>query len=172
MRSMRSSARKIAPNSELELPAIVARCRADPEMLGRLRRIYLQANRAVAGTLAAADGPAVRCLGGGGCCKFDLFGHRLFLTVGELALLTSEPPTNLDAARRRRCPYQLGGRCTAYRRRPLGCRTFFCRDEKKIPLQRVHEHFHGLIRRLHQSRSIPYGYGELPGFIMQLFVDT
>jgi len=169
---MRSSARKIVPNSELELPAIVARCRADPEMLGRLRQIHLQADRAVARTLAAAaDGPAVMCLGGGGCCKFDLFGHRLFLTVGELALLTSEPPADLGPARRGRCPYQLGGRCTAYPRRPLGCRTFFCRNEKKFPLQRVHEHFHGLIRRLHQSRSIPYAYGELPGLVAQLFVD-
>lgn len=169
---MRSRQNATVPRPEPDVLAAVARCQAEAGMLAGLGRIYEEADRAIAALADGSPAAAAACLGGGSCCKFDLFGHRLFLTVGELALLTSDPPADLGPARRGRCPYQLGGRCTAYPRRPLGCRTFFCRNEKKIPLQRVHEHFHGLIRCLHESLSIPYGYGELPGFILQLFVDT
>jgi Fe-S-cluster containining protein len=34
----------------------------------------------------------LQCLAGGNCCRFDLVGHRLYVSAGELALLTLELP--------------------------------------------------------------------------------
>jgi hypothetical protein len=52
---------------------------------------------------AQADRSGARCLGGGACCRFDLVEHRLYLTLGELALLTQPPLPDLAPAARRRC---------------------------------------------------------------------
>jgi Fe-S-cluster containining protein len=169
---MRSAASETRPNREAGLPALVARCQADAAMLAGLEHIYDEVDRAVAALSAEpATAGGLVCLGGGSCCKFDLFDHRLYLTVAELALLVSRPPAAPDRARRGRCPYQLGGRCAAYPRRPLGCRTFFCRSPQKTFLQELHQRFHGSIARLHQSHCIPYAYGELTGLVVQLIID-
>ena len=62
-------------------------------MLARLRQIYDEADGAVAALSAdPVTAGGVVCLGGRGCCKFDLFDHRLYLTVAELALLVTQPP--------------------------------------------------------------------------------
>lgn len=140
-------------------------------MLAGLGRIYEEADRAIAALADGSADAAAVCLGGGSCCKFDLFGHRLYLTVGELALLAMEPPARPGAARLGRCPYQLGGRCAAYPRRALGCRTFFCRGRQRSFLRRLHERLHRRIVSLHQSCCIPYAYGQLPGYLVQLFID-
>jgi Fe-S-cluster containining protein len=164
---MRSSENENGPPVEADLPGLVARCQADAAMLAGLRRIYEE----LEGAMVCLPSGAPVCLGGGSCCRFDLSGHRLYLTVGELALLTLCPPPDLDRARLRRCPYQIGGRCGAYTRRPLGCRTFFCRNPQKFSLQDLHQQFHRAIAELHQSRCTPYAYAELSGTILQLFVD-
>ena len=68
-------------------------------------------------------------MGGGTCCKLNLRDHRLYVSVGELALLTLESPPAPQRAWRCHCLSQVGPECTAYRRRPLGCRVFFCRKK-------------------------------------------
>jgi Fe-S-cluster containining protein len=67
-----------------ELAESVRLCRRE-EFLAALGAIYKEADRRI-----ASGGSA--CLGGGACCKFDLAGHRLYVTAGELALLALEPP--------------------------------------------------------------------------------
>jgi len=149
----------------------VAQCQADEELMAALEELYGQVDR-----VAAAAG--ARCLGGGGCCKFDLAGHQLYATVAEVAFLTRggpphwglNPPLKPDPqrARRGRCPYQLGPRCLAYPRRPLGCRIFFCRARDRPFLEATGEWFHRRIAALHERRCVPYVYAELGQILLQL----
>ncbi|MDY7011835.1 MAG: hypothetical protein SVV80_13960 [Planctomycetota bacterium] len=157
---MKSIVKADRPIPDPDLAGIVARCSAKPAMMEELRRIYENADRDIADTEAV-------CLGGGNCCKFDLFCHRLFLTPVELALLVSSQPPDKDRILRKRCPYQIGPRCSAYHRRALGCRIFFCRAEKQR-FEELYEKYHREIQALHESYCIPYSYGELTTGLMQL----
>src|SRR4051794_36296998 len=56
-----------------------------------------------------------RCERSGRCCRFEEFGHRLFVTTIELAVFVRElefsgasPSTDWDG---RGCPLQIGGLC-------------------------------------------------------------
>ena len=158
---MKYSAKADRPTREPGLADAVARCSAEPTMMEELRRIYADADRAVART-------GTVCLGGGNCCKFDLFDHRLYLTPVELSLLVSSPRNAVRGRSPKRCPYQVGPRCTAYPHRPLGCRIFFCRAEKQ-QFEQMYEQYHREIQDLHESYCIPYSYGELTSGFMQLF---
>jgi len=108
-----------------------------------------------------ANGARAICLGGGACCRFDLFDHRLYVTLGELALLSRTKPKYPSRIELNRCPYQQGPRCTARGNRPLGCRVFFCREQPGAGYNELYEEAHRRIRRLHESFNMPYSYMEL-----------
>lgn len=150
---MKSRISEDGPRPEPDLAAAVVRCRTHATAMAKLQQIYGDVKQA---TVEAG----LKCLGGGACCRFDLSGHRLYLSVLELSLLTTQPPPNPAQARRMRCPYQVGPACAAYPRRPLGCRTFFCRPEAQPLLQSLYERSHRRIRQLHQTYAIPYAYVE------------
>ena len=172
---MRSTPRPRPPSPDPPQPAAVPlahavdRAKAAPEFLDELRRLYESVDEVL-----AAQG--ARCLGGGACCRFDLMGHRLYASTGELAVLTGQPapsaaegPAPLDRSLPPlRCPYQFGPRCSAYRRRPLGCRLFFCRPGRDGQSSRTYERFHRRIRQLHEGFEVPYLYVELTGALGQL----
>jgi len=143
------------------LASMVGRCGANPAFLSDLARVQERIDARIADLQQ-------KCLAGGVCCRFDLTGHRLYLSTGELAILTSEPPPAPGACRKLRCPYQLGSRCMARQRRPLGCRIFFCRIADRASADRIYEQYHHRIRMLHQTHWVPYGYVELTSSIMQL----
>lgn len=134
-------------------PEAVRRCSRDAGFLSGLRDIYRLVDAAVA--LRAAV-----CLQDGICCRFDLVDHRLYLSAGELALLTERPPPRGPSGPGR-CPYQVGSRCAARRRRPLGCRVFFCDPNETEWSHATCERFHREIRALHERRRLPYAYVEL-----------
>ncbi|MFW6062344.1 MAG: hypothetical protein ACOC93_06000 [Planctomycetota bacterium] len=123
-------------------------------VLQQLRRLLGQVDAEV-----ERFGP--RCWGGGTCCKFDLFSHRLYASTAELALLAAQPPVDMTRCAGRRCPYQLGPACTARSARPLGCRTFFCRPDAPQALEALCEQYHVRIRQLHQDFALPYAYAEI-----------
>jgi len=148
-----------------DLAEIVARCRLDARAMRAVGRLYRSVDAAI------ARGGA-RCLGGGMCCKFDLADHRLYVSTLELAYLSRQPPADRSAANRLRCPYQVGPRCMARDNRPLGCRTFFCREIVTNGQPSVYEQFHGRLRLMHQKRCIAYVYVELTGSLRQLFGTT
>ena len=81
-----------------------------PELLA----IYGELDAAV-----AALGPV--CLLSGRCCRFEEFGHTLFVSAPEAALLVADAPAPtrpLDAGAT--CPWQDQlGRCQARDARPL-----------------------------------------------------
>jgi hypothetical protein len=151
---------QLNPQSILSAEALLWRSRTDA--LIQLKEIYQRVDR-----LVAALGPL--CLGGGCCCKFDVAGHRLYLSIPELAILIEQPPPALAQARQLRCPYQIGPRCAARPRRSLGCRVFFCDDRLADGLQNIYEMAHGEIRSLAQNLCLPYSYVELTKSLLQIF---
>jgi Fe-S-cluster containining protein len=159
---MRSAAseNKLIPDDELR--AAVGKCRDHAEFIRRLLEVYRQVDGQV-GQLG------LTCLGGGACCKFDLFDHRLYVSTGELALLVADCPPDGSRLHRRRCPYQDGPSCRQYPNRPLGCRTFFCGKRRQGELNALYERYHAQIRMLHQICCIPYAYGEATALMVQLF---
>ena len=149
-------------SSRVDIARAVDFCRRLPEMMAALEEIY----RRVDADIAAAA-TATTCLGGGACCRFDLAGHRLYVSTAELALLTQQQPWRRGECQRLRCPYQAGPRCTARPLRPLGCRVFFCRCGEGEE-DRAYETYHGLIRQLHDNCGAHYAYLELTEALREL----
>ena len=140
------------------LTGAVDRCRRDEAFLADLAEILRQADAATTSNTCRACGQ---------CCHFEEFGHRLYVSTGELALLTAvEPP---GPCRPGRCPYQVGSRCTARQRRSLGCRVFFCDEAGGETSAELYEKHHGQIRRLHARSRMDYHYVELTAALAQLF---
>jgi Fe-S-cluster containining protein len=104
------------------------------------------------------------CVMSGRCCRFDEYGHRLYVTtielgafMAELADLPQAGPNGTDPGL---CPLQSGKICRVHSIRPMGCRIFFC-DPSSIQWQQdVYEEFHSRLKELHRELSIPYAYVE------------
>lgn len=118
------------------------------------------------------------CTASGRCCRFDEYGHRLYVTTAEIAMFTDALASRTKAqADPRRfslrvlsdnaeanaggCAFQSdAGLCSVHDIRPFGCRIFFCDPAAERWQQDAYEHFHGRIRRLHDELGIPYFYVE------------
>ncbi len=132
-----------------------------PELVKQLTRLYKQIDRCVS---AYPD----ECLTCGRCCRFEEYGHRLYITGLELAWFsqrygsysTGRPgPLITGGTRPERgvCPLLQGVACTVHAIRPMGCRLFNCRvyaDRQSVD----HEMFLRRIRRLHDKEDLPYVY--------------
>ena len=148
----------------------MAAAAANPTLFADLAEIYRLVDQELAAACAAAPA-ALTCLGGGGCCKFDHFNHRLYASSIEVAYLLGpgpQAPPNLARAGANRCPYQVGPRCGAYDRRVLGCRTFFCRDSLGVG-QGIHERNLKAICALYVRHNLPYTYVSVVAAVMQPF---
>ena len=110
---------------------------------------------------AEIDAAGATCDGCGACCDFARAGHRLYVSTGELALLTRQTPPADGARGPLRCPYQLAARCAARASRPLGCRIFFCTPPADSWCEDLYERYHRAIRALHDAHHLPYTYVEL-----------
>ncbi len=140
---------------------------ARPEIDQELRAFYADLDRAVAG------GDAV-CQASGQCCKFEQFGHRLYVTALEVAWFLKQvaaaPPGPPDAPEGGgyrlpqfaetcgACPYQISGRCSTHLIRPLGCRVFFCQAGTEAWQHQLYEQFTAQLRELHERHAIEYCY--------------
>ena len=107
------------------------------------------------------------CWLSGRCCKFDSYGHRLYVTGLEIAWLVGQ----LDEGGRARlagaelpqldgCPFQVNGLCSVHALRPLGCRIYFCDPAAQHWQNEVYESFLGRLRRLHEEHGLEYRYIE------------
>ena len=163
---MKSSGSEIQPASDalVGLAAAVADSGARAELLAEVAGLYRRADARIAAVGAT-------CLGGGACCRFDLASHRLYVSTAELAALVQQTPV-VWPARPGRCPYQLGPRCMARDRRPLGCRTYFCNTLSSSMLQAIYEQFHELLRSLHERLGAEYHYVELTAGLEQCLQRT
>jgi Fe-S-cluster containining protein len=109
-----------------------------------------------------------RCDQSGRCCRFEVFGHRLFVSTLELKLFESEVvgaqieresdrPMPWDGLG---CPYQVGGLCSVHAARPFGCRVYFCDVSSTDWQHQQYERFHAMIKSLHDELGIEYFYVE------------
>ena len=101
------------------------------------------------------------CVTSGRCCRFDEFGHRLFVTTMELAAFSAaggfaNEVGSIDVD----CPFQRHKLCTVHSIRPFGCRVFFCDETSTDWQRRQYEAFHAELKRLHRRLDVPYFYVE------------
>jgi Fe-S-cluster containining protein len=120
------------------------------------------------------------CTMSGRCCKFESWGHRLYVTALELGYfehLQNQAEQN-DSERPSKsvrfplplyagngnfspgCPWQVEGLCTARQSRPLGCRIYFCDSSSTVWQQDIYEKYHRRLGELHRQFEIPYEYLE------------
>jgi Fe-S-cluster containining protein len=114
------------------------------------------------------------CNTSGRCCRFDEYGHRLFVTTMELATFVSDLPAPIKSPAtpsreqtappisktQSACPFQIQNLCTAHKIRPFGCRVFFCDPTATDWQTQQYERLHGHLKRLHDELNVPYFYVE------------
>lgn len=101
---------------------------------------------------------APRCELSGRCCDFPRSGLSLYATDLELEWLRARTGggRNHHPAL---CPHWVAGRCEARDGRPLGCRLYFCDEEKAAALEELSVRFHARLKRIHDETGQPYRYG-------------
>jgi hypothetical protein len=121
-----------------------------------VRSVYRELDAAV-----AALSPA--CALSGRCCRFQEYGHTLFLSGPEALILVADAPSParpLDDGST--CPWQdLRGRCIAREARPLGCRVYFCDPGYEHLAPDLSERFLGRLRDIADRHEIPWNYATL-----------
>jgi Fe-S-cluster containining protein len=127
-----------------------------PEIHQAVARLYEEVGREI-------DSRRPVCVVSGRCCRFDEFGHRLYVTTLELAAFlhdlraVSHRPDDSDPTA---CPFQSGHLCTVHLIRPFGCRIFFCDATSTDWQSRMYEQFHARLKRLHGDLGVSYFYVE------------
>jgi Fe-S-cluster containining protein len=102
------------------------------------------------------------CAISGRCCRFEEYGHRLYVSTLELAhfvrgLKSQRQHPEWDG---KGCPFQRLKLCTVHPIRPFGCRMFFCDPTSTDWQNAAYEQFHSQIKRLHEQLEVPYFYVE------------
>jgi hypothetical protein len=109
------------------------------------------------------------CAVSGRCCRFEEYGHRLFVTTAELAAFVhgfeqGGCPANVAASVAdwdgTGCPLQVAKLCGVHALRPFGCRIYFCDPTATQWQNDAYEAFHARLKRLHEELSLPYFYVE------------
>ncbi len=124
-----------------------------PEVRQGLADIYLDVEREI-------EDRRMTCDACGQCCNLASWGHELWLTQLELALLI-ENHGHRRPKEEGVCPYlDKEGLCTAHPNRALGCRVFSCHGKKSV-IEDLHERAFQKIRNLAKKHNIDLQYGEL-----------
>ena len=129
----------------------------DPDLVRQgLRRLYDDFDAEV-----AAHRPI--CALSGRCCRFEEYGHTLFVSAIEFALLAADAPAPARPPDDgQTCPWQDGrGHCTARGARPLGCRAYYCDPFYEPHAPALSEAFIGRLRHLTDSLGLPWDYAPL-----------
>ena len=103
------------------------------------------------------------CVLSGRCCRFEEYGHTLFLSEPEFTVLLAEaPPPVRPLDEGKTCPWQdARGRCVAHEARPLGCRVYFCDDVYQTHAHDLSEQYIGRLKRLVEVQGLPWNYAPL-----------
>jgi Fe-S-cluster containining protein len=126
------------------------------------------------------------CSASGRCCRFEEYGHRLYVTTLELAAFVAglenvkdegaglkeeqgRGPRSLSSFILQPsslpwdgsgCPFQVAKLCSVHAIRPFGCRMFFCDPTSTRWQNERYEQFHAELKRLHEQLNVPYLYVE------------
>ena len=135
-------------------PAGLPTPRDSSEAYSELRELYDDLDLEV-----AELGPI--CQLSGRCCRFEEYGHTLFVSFLEVQYLLKhapEPRRSLD--RGQTCPWQdAQNRCQARGARPLGCRVYFCDPAYQDSGQELSERYINRLKRLTEKYSLLWNYG-------------
>jgi Fe-S-cluster containining protein len=130
---------------------------ANAEVRSRVQQLYKDLQ-------ARIDLRRPLCELSGRCCNFDRYGHRLYVTTGEMSVFVADyfasQPSITGPAKQGACPFQVGKMCRVHSIRPFGCRIFFCDPTSTNWQQEQYENFHAELKVLHRELSIPYAYIE------------
>ena len=136
----------------------VMRAAGRPDVREAVSRLYADVKNEV-------DARRPVCVVSGRCCRFEEFGHRLYVTTIELAAFVH----GLEAQADRHvsspwdgtgCPFQVRKLCGVHAIRPFGCRMFFCDATSTEWQNRAYEQFHARLKALHEKLDVPYRYVE------------
>jgi len=113
-----------------------------------------------------------RCDRSGRCCRFEEFGHRLYVTTIELAgFVRGMRDGPIDAGEPwdgTGCPHQKDGLCSVHVIRPFGCRLFFCDPTSTDWQEETYRELHERLRNLHDLLDVPYYYIEWRDALIRL----
>ena len=103
------------------------------------------------------------CALSGRCCRFEEYGHTLFLSAPEAAVLVAEaPPPSRPLDDGATCPWQdAAGRCTAREARPLGCRVYYCDPSFEGHAPELTEAYIAQLKQLVDAYGLPWDYAPL-----------
>lgn len=124
----------------------------------RLEAIYAELEE-----LLAAVRPV--CIARGVCCRFEEADHVLYATGLETDYAAMKKPLAPAPEAEGRCPYHVGGMCTAREGRPLGCRTYYCDPTMQDALEATHERLLGDIRQIERDLDYPATYAPFPALL-------
>lgn len=100
------------------------------------------------------------CWVSGRCCRFDAYGHRLYVTGLEIAWFLQQVDLPQPQGPSDSCPYQHEGVCSVHSVRPLGCRIFYCQKGTERWQQDLYECYLDEVKVLHERMNISYRYME------------
>lgn len=130
-------------------------------------RVALQAVYSEIDTAVARLAPV--CAISGRCCRFAEYGHTLFVSAPEFALLLADSPAPsrpLDDGLT--CPWQdRNGRCSARQARPMGCRVYFCDPNFADAGPEIAEQGVSRLKRLVDEQALPWDYAPLHHHLRQ-----
>ena len=116
--------------------------------------------RVYADLQSAIDARRPVCNASGRCCRFEEFGHRLYVSTLELAVFVASLRAKGGTWDGKGCPFQVGGLCSVHAIRPFGCRMYFCDASSTQWQNEQYERVHGELKRLHGELDVPYFYVE------------
>ena len=163
---------KLSDEARRELSQAVAEAAGRTEIRAAVESLYARLQVEI-------DERKPKCDASGRCCRFEEYGHRLFVTTIELATFADclqeaeapARPSSVGSGKRLGgglalpiatvgCQYQVDGLCSVHPIRPFGCRIFFCDPTAQAWQNERYETFHAELRRLHETLGIPYFYVE------------
>jgi hypothetical protein len=135
---------------------------AGPEVPEELYRLVRELYREVDAAVAAA-GPV--CEASGRCCRFKEYGHVLFLSNLEAAVLLAEAPPYEQPVSPDFCPFQKDRLCSAREPRPLGCRIYHCDPAYQETGNQITESFLKRLKQLAMEYEVEWLYAPLHHFL-------
>src|SRR6476660_6179316 len=123
----------------------------DASIKRQVLALYAEVDREV-----AAAGPV--CVASGRCCRFKEYGHVLFLSSLEAAVLLKEAPAYERPATPDYCPFQQENLCTAREPRPLGCRVYYCDPNYQETGNRLTETYLRRLKEIAEESGVEWSY--------------
>ncbi len=132
----------------------IRRCSRDAAFMSEVAKYFESLDKTV-----ASHTPV--CNNSGACCKFETYGHDLFVTSVELAYFLGHTEGELLApVDRSFCPYQQGGSCVTRVQRPVGCRIYFCEERSQHWQGDLTESALGELAKIGEKFKLQYAYLE------------